>query len=691
MIQECSEWALAFSRRLWRHPLSTINELFRSASSTPPGDEKGPGTTSTESGHPPLPPEAEPALSGPPNLQLNLSSDHFDQNMLKKRHELILAAVAAVLLQTGLIVIAAATAYHLNPGSSSLFEIKVYGFPCYAAGSILLSIGTGLCSFIVEHSTIEHSWEAVNSAGTKPDGEEAKPEDIAPRLVWIQRYQTVNDQSFKGYIILAGPKRRVITSRRDDDIEKHHPSDDSASGGSHSGRGGENEVCPLSCHHFAIDRTLCLTHSQGFWQWLTVGAALSAGLGFIAQFMGLRGLAFPCSIAQLGAIFIMALIRASIRRRLGRVPAHCPALEGYELDFLATQLVFYPEVRTSHRFRKGEENYRGDKLPSDFCRWKVRTTDPKQQDAFFVQSTPTSQAITSEPEQQHSSVTSESARQSSSTPSQKSRTGLDFETSSSQQLIRVRERLGDLCHFTSESTESALSLSQSIELFMNSFSPRSKGGDESEGPLSYVNWLIEATELTSTGVSERPDKVKIPVVRRNLDGKWEVDVAKIDAILSLWMASIEAKTAKDAKDAQQRRDARRGLGKGRSATDLVQDSGDPSPDWRRIKVGDDLRRSFGRIIGDNLNDEVLKRDISWWVDSIIAEQSDPAMEDDNNRSDVSSDISSDDGSNAEGNGRLWSRARTSDVDLVIGFNGNKPHDGKHPMSPCLEPAYTCQN
>jgi hypothetical protein len=155
---------------------------------------------------------------------------------------------------------------------------------------------------------------------------------------------------------------------------------------------------------------------------------------------------------------------------------------------------------------------------------------------------------------------------------------------------------------------------------MNSFSPRFTEEDENKEPLSHVNWRIEATELTSTGVSERPDKVKIPVVRRNSDGKWEVDVAKIDAVLSLWMASIEAKTAKDAKDAQQRRDARRGLGKGRLATDLAQDSGDPLPDWRRIKVGDDSRRTFGRIIGDSLNGE-LKRDISWWFDSIIAELS----------------------------------------------------------------------
>jgi hypothetical protein len=238
-----------------------MKDLFRSASRAPPGDEEGSGTTSTESGYPPLPPQAEMAVSGPPNLQLNLSSDHFDQNTLKKRHELILAAVAAVLLQTGLIVIAATIAYRLNTGSSSLFETKVYGFPCYAAGSLLLPIGTGLCSFIVEHSTIEHSWEAVNLARAKPDGKKAKPQQNAPRQVWIQRYQTVNGQSFKGYIILAGPKRRVITSRRDDDIGKHHLSDDSAPQSSHLSSGGKNEVYLLSSYHFEIGRMLCLTLS----------------------------------------------------------------------------------------------------------------------------------------------------------------------------------------------------------------------------------------------------------------------------------------------------------------------------------------------------------------------------------------------------------------------------------------------
>lgn len=43
------------------------------------------------------------------------------------------------------------------------------------------------------------------------------------------------------------------------------------------------------------------------WELITVGAAVAAGTGFIIQFIGLRGLTYPISIAQLVAILLMAL------------------------------------------------------------------------------------------------------------------------------------------------------------------------------------------------------------------------------------------------------------------------------------------------------------------------------------------------------------------------------------------------
>lgn len=79
--------------------------------------------------------------------------------------------------------------------------------------------------------------------------------------------------------------------------------------------------------------------SNETWGYFTVGAAIAAGVGFIMQFMGLRGLTYPCSIAQLVATILMAFVRATIRRRLGRELSYCPAFARFEIDSLATRSI----------------------------------------------------------------------------------------------------------------------------------------------------------------------------------------------------------------------------------------------------------------------------------------------------------------------------------------------------------------
>ncbi|EXF73778.1 hypothetical protein CFIO01_07406 [Colletotrichum fioriniae PJ7] len=631
----------------------------KSMHSTP--DEESAPIISSQPSLPANAPKAETPLSGPPNLQLNLSSDHFDQRRLKKRHEIILAAFAAVILQISLIAIAAVTTYYLSPRFPSFLESKVYGFPCYAAGSILLSIGTGLCSLIVEHSTIEHSLEVANSDVRK-----------APRLMWIQRYQTVNDQSFKSYAILAGPKRRVIISRRDDDVEKQDPRD-AANPKRHDDRVSRSDIDSTSSHSSSSkDRK-----KEGLWEWLTVGAALSAGIGFTAQFMGLRGLAFPCSIAQLGAILIMALIRASIRRRLGRVPTHCRALDGYELDFLATQIVFYPEIREFHTGRTEEMKDRNCVLPSGSCVWKVITQNPGESHAQFVRSSQNKpKRITPETTEPSNTAPLKQLTSKDLSPApQDAGPTLRFKASSSQQLLRVRERLGNLCNFPSKSTQSALCVAQCVELLLESFfpslssSPAGKLEQKGKESSPSFSWLIEVTRLCTSGTSEDLDTIEIPIVRKESEHstKWEADIGKIEATLSLWMASIEAKRFGDRSPA----------------------SSDPPLDWRRTKAGDDLRYSFGRIIGDNLNDDVLKRDVSWWVDSLVAEQSDITTDggrrgydnsdDEESGDEESEDVESNDGKislESDEPTRKKSKARGENVDIVIGFNGFEPPKDK---------------
>lgn len=66
--------------------------------------------------------------------------------------------------------------------------------------------------------------------------------------------------------------------------------------------------------------------------------------------------------------------------------------------------------------------------------------------------------------------------------------GPQFEKASSQQLLKVRERLGNLCHWTSPASETALSLVQSVELFMDTFFPQAQ--KQANNDLEFFDWVI---------------------------------------------------------------------------------------------------------------------------------------------------------------------------------------------------------
>lgn len=63
-------------------------------------------------------------------------------------------------------------------------------------------------------------------------------------------------------------------------------------------------------------------------------------------------------------------------------------------------------------------------------------------------------------------------------------------------------------------------------------------------PLSYeqrlrsLDWVIE-TFTPPSSTASRKDFITIPVTR--VGEKFDVDIEKIEAVLSLWMANIEAK------------------------------------------------------------------------------------------------------------------------------------------------------
>jgi hypothetical protein len=389
------------------------------------------------------------------------------------------------------------------------------------------------------------------------------------------------------------------------------------------------------------------------WELMTVGAAATAGTGFIVQFIGLRGLTYPISIAQLVAILLMALVRALIRRRLGREPCHCHAFHRFEVDFLATRVVYSRVFREFHNGFQHHIPLLNQQRPNEFLYWRINTAKDCKDRPYLsdtLQDLMSSHAVrdgrpilmdrsdllSKEPaalEQTQNLATVEGS----------SVTSL-IEEASSQHLLRVRERLGDLCQWPSEALESARSLVYSIEAFMEEFFPKR---------LDSFEWAIKTTRLsTKRGIGSQ-DYVTVPIQKSTHDGKWQVGIGTIDAILSLWMASIEAQAAEV--KSSDKLNARKTPGQASRLTN-----------WRRIKAGVDMRYDYCRILGDDFEDGSLKRDLSWWVDELIAEQSDSRL--------PSNKVAPNHGEEKVNKHKdQWgcskARVNVKDTDLIIGFNG----------------------
>jgi hypothetical protein len=418
----------------------------------------------------------------------------------------------------------------------------------------------------------------------------------------------------------------------------------------------------------AVYQTHQTAQSDLPWKVLTVFAAGAAGMGFVIQFMGLRALAYPCSIAQLVAILLKALIRALIRRRLGRIPAYCGAFTNYEMDFLATCLVYSREFREYQANHLPEPFPLREKRSKKILRWKVRTAGdaPSLPFRFNVFQTVAQNCQSNTGPKVDESANSTSARADTSREAKKRPTQnpehetLPARQTSCRQLIRVRERIGsicsDMCDWQSLASEGALSLASAIEAFMNTFFPDpavDRTTTRSGKRLSDLKWAIETGGLYSLEqAGERNDYVRIPVRWLGKNDRWQADIRTIEAVLSLWMATIETKEDE--------------IHSGKTKNSPAPISGSLS--LRRTKS----RYVFCRILGDHFAEEnsTLKRDLSWWVDELIAEQSDNPVEEDESRTEPNPNTR-DSVADETPVASTWHRSKARNgADLVIGFNGH---------------------
>ncbi|PLB38401.1 ankyrin repeat domain-containing protein [Aspergillus candidus] len=370
-----------------------------------------------------------------PNLSLNKGIKRRSQGWF------YCAAALGIGLQIGTLAYAAVTVFiypkqFLKDGD----PVQSYAFPLFVFGSVLLCMGMFLCAYIIERSSTECYLHPATPS----------------TMYWLQPgRQDVGDQVFGAFLGV-------------DEGYEAPPTDDLAYVKSVRGR-GRNERGPLLL--FTILITL---------------------IGFVVQFVGIRGLHSSVIIAVMGSTLLMAIVRTCLRakrigpeeNRMTEAERQLTAHKNQELDCFAFHL----------------ENVHTFSIISSSTRRPQSSTQPSDD------------------------VSTESA-----TPP----------TSLGTRLIRTRTRLAQLTSIQSHHPsmnwdglpirQAAQSLANTIEKTMNLVSSwKATTDDTAEFDIAFVcdeyHLYPNADVETYTITLSRPDGTL----------HWRVDENELEAILGLW-------------------------------------------------------------------------------------------------------------------------------------------------------------
>ncbi|KAH8600159.1 hypothetical protein B0O99DRAFT_590550 [Bisporella sp. PMI_857] len=230
-----------------------------------------------------------------PNITLNI------ENAIPKPWEVNLFMVSGILIQATVMVINALAVYYWKwPRAKSI--VASYGYPIWAVGTLIIAIGVSICSRVVESSTTEF----VITPRTKDQNPMIREEDFdCLRIIRLQR--KISELNLPAYLIKnAENNNQIRVSFRD--WRPKSP--------------GEKRPDKAS----RVMPTI-------------VGSILTLA-GFVCQNVGTRELHWSAGILQLGATFLLAILRALLRRHVGDPPNPIPlALENcLEAAHLASHL-----------------------------------------------------------------------------------------------------------------------------------------------------------------------------------------------------------------------------------------------------------------------------------------------------------------------------------------------------------------
>ncbi|KAM0424957.1 hypothetical protein ACHAPT_009758 [Fusarium lateritium] len=228
----------------------------------------------------------KPARFAPnPNLSLNIG-------IKPKAHGWFVASAAVGAVMQLFVLVWAGLARYYYKWVRDGQEDK-YAFPLTVIGTILLSLGMGLCAHLIASKTEERVYQRAESSDATSK----------PRMYWIQPgNQNLGDQTFDafGFSDAKSPLQKYITSWK------------------------------ITTRDSSANRAV----------WVAVAAT---SLGFMCQFIGLRAGHSSVAVMQLGVTLAMSGVRAGLRtQRLSQddnFMADDPdSFLGHELDVLALML-----------------------------------------------------------------------------------------------------------------------------------------------------------------------------------------------------------------------------------------------------------------------------------------------------------------------------------------------------------------
>ncbi|KAK2031752.1 hypothetical protein LX32DRAFT_713082 [Colletotrichum zoysiae] len=381
---------------------------------------------------------------------------------------------------------------------------------------------------------------AAFDSSTTEERYQPKPEtDLKVRMVWLQQTKTVSDQVFGSFAIYATEDQHFITTSRrtqkvkverpqpERDDGKHLPSDDLNLGPATAGE--------------AASLTL---------QVKTVLGTITALAGFVLQFVGLRGLHWSASIAQLGAVLVMLGLKAWVRRGLATPPKAISLPPGYELDWFAKTLGEVGEAPWNSEEKSRAETESTDSGKEFASEWIISCCG----DAHLgrkrrgeCQGNSQSDGNQSDENQGDENLSDENQSDdlsdrprfnnkeaSVSRVSERSVTG-NIVIADAQKVLKIRKDLGFLAKWQGPASAEAVSLARAIEITMNALIGSSPAIDNT------FYWSLDASY---DGTGNCPINFEIS---RQPDGKWKAFANEYDAALSLWLSSVNDETKRAAR------------------------------------------------------------------------------------------------------------------------------------------------